>query len=63
MRVFELKEVAVHNRAEDCWIVVDGIVFDVTSFLSAHPGGKKILLKEAGKDATKKSVPSFEIQS
>ncbi|CAE7228248.1 CYB2, partial [Symbiodinium pilosum] len=47
-----LAEVAKHNSKTDCWVVVDGQVLDVTSFLSEHPGGELAILTFAGKDAT-----------
>lgn len=49
---FTLKEVAAHNTSTSCWIVLNGVVFDVTTFLDDHPGGYEILLHHAGKDAT-----------
>jgi cytochrome b involved in lipid metabolism len=51
-RSFTTEEVARHNKEEDCWIIVNGLVFDVTRFLAEHPGGKKIILKVAGTDAS-----------
>ncbi|KAI0036141.1 FMN-dependent dehydrogenase-domain-containing protein [Vararia minispora EC-137] len=45
-------EVATHNSRASCWIIVHGKVYDVTDFLDEHPGGSKIILKYAGKDAT-----------
>ena len=41
-------EVAKHNSKKSCWIVIDSKVYDVTGFLSAHPGGATVLLKQAG---------------
>jgi len=45
-------EVAKHNTANDCWIIVDGKAYDVTGWLANHPGGQKIILGYAGMDAT-----------
>ncbi|KZT05333.1 uncharacterized protein LAESUDRAFT_726963 [Laetiporus sulphureus 93-53] len=56
-RVISGKEVAEHNSRESCWIIVHGKVYDVTEFLPEHPGGSKIILKYAGKDATAEYDP------
>jgi cytochrome b involved in lipid metabolism len=45
-------EVAKHNSDTDCWVIIDGKVYDVTSFLSAHPTGPGCILELAGRDMT-----------
>lgn len=48
-----IAEVARHNTEGDAYIVVDNKVYDVSKFAAVHPGGRKILLGVAGKDATR----------
>jgi len=50
-------EVAKHNTPEDCWCVINGEVYDLTQFLDEHPGGSGIILKYAGRDASKAFNP------
>ncbi|KAJ9191262.1 hypothetical protein DTO021D3_5503 [Paecilomyces variotii] len=52
-KLVSAQEVSQHASPADCWIVVDGQVWDVTDFLEEHPGGSAIILKYAGRDATK----------
>ncbi|CAO3588444.1 unnamed protein product [Absidia cylindrospora] len=53
-KTFTIEEVAKHTAANDCWVIIHDQVYDLTNFLNDHPGGKKILIKNAGTDATKK---------
>ena len=37
-REITLEEVSKHKSENDCWVVVNGQVLDVTNFLPDHPG-------------------------
>jgi cytochrome b involved in lipid metabolism len=42
-----------HISRTDAWISLDGIVYDVTSYLRHHPGGAEKLLMGCGKESKK----------
>ena len=48
---FTAAEVEKHNTADDCWTIIGGAVFDVTEYITSHPGGSEIL-RACGTDAT-----------
>ena len=52
MPSFTRSEVAQHNTDSDCWVIVSDKVYNVTTFLDDHPGGKRAIMMYAGKDAT-----------
>lgn len=51
LKTFSYSEIEKHNNGEDCWLIVDGKVYDVTPYVENHPGGDAIF-KRAGKDNT-----------
>mmetsp|Transcript_26639 Transcript_26639/g.38594 ORF Transcript_26639/g.38594 Transcript_26639/m.38594 type:complete len:546 (-) Transcript_26639:699-2336(-) len=40
------------NTTSECWIAYEGSVYDITHWLSKHPGGMHCLMSSAGQDAT-----------
>ena len=52
-QTFTTTEVSSHNTATNCWLIVNGNVYDVSKFLSQHPGGEAEILPYCGKEATK----------
>lgn len=51
--MYPLIEVAKHADKDDCWLVIDNKVYDVTAYAQSgfHPG-KDTILNGCGKDAT-----------
>lgn len=38
-KLLSTQQISTHNSPDDCWVVVDKQVWDVTDFLEEHPGG------------------------
>ncbi len=45
-------EVARHHTNGDAWVIVNGAVYDMSSYADSHPGGLMPILKRAGKDVS-----------
>lgn len=49
---YTMAEVATHNSKQSCWTVISGSVYDLTDWISAHPGGERAILGLCGIDGT-----------
>ena len=52
VRQISAAECAAHAARDDCWLIVRGRVYDISPFVSAHPGGAAVLVhpRNAGVD-------------
>ncbi|KAK9277382.1 hypothetical protein L1049_006925 [Liquidambar formosana] len=50
-KLYTMQEASEHNTKDDCWVVIDGKVYDVTTYLDEHPGGDDVFIEVTGKDA------------
>ncbi|KAG0005025.1 fatty acid alpha-hydroxylase [Entomortierella chlamydospora] len=50
VQTYTLAQVQDHNNADSCWVILNNNVYDVTSFITDHPGGEELILDYAGKD-------------
>ncbi len=44
--------VSSHSSASNCWIILQNKAYNVTTYLSQHPGGSETIIPYCGKDAT-----------
>ncbi|GMH77023.1 hypothetical protein TL16_g07265 [Triparma laevis f. inornata] len=52
LKNYTLEEVRNHKSLHDCWIVLRGVVYNVSAYLAYHPGGSRIIEKFAGEECT-----------
>lgn len=52
VKVFTMSEVATHSSETSCYSVVNGSVYDLTTWIDKHPGGERAIKSICGKDGT-----------
>ncbi|MFA6386388.1 MAG: cytochrome b5-like heme/steroid binding domain-containing protein [Candidatus Paceibacterota bacterium] len=48
----DMTEIAKHNKSIDCFMLISGKVYNITSFFGSHPGGNAAMEATCGTDAT-----------
>lgn len=49
---FSMADISTHASDGDCWIIIEGKVYDITSYIPYHLAPPDIILTWCGKDAT-----------
>lgn len=55
-------EIKAHNLKSDCWSIVNGNVYNLTTFVKSHPGGASVIANICGKDGSKAFVNQHNTQ-
>nr|AGS55977.1 delta-5 desaturase [Pythium aphanidermatum] len=49
---FTWQDVAKHNTPKSAWVIIRGVVYDVTEWADRHPGGAELIHLHAGRECT-----------
>ncbi len=50
---YTMAEIAKHSLENNCWLLINNKVYDVTKFIPDHPGGVSQIIPYCGKEASK----------
>ncbi|MFO7567578.1 MAG: cytochrome b5-like heme/steroid binding domain-containing protein [Enhygromyxa sp.] len=48
-----LEEIARHDQPDDCWLIIRGKVYDVSSYIASHPAPRETITDYCGKESTR----------
>ena len=60
---YTMAQVRANNTAKSCWTVIDNYVYNLTNWISAHPGGSGAILFLCGTDGTNAFKAQHENQT
>ena len=59
---YTMANVRANNSKGSCWSVINGYVYDLTKWISSHPGGEGAIISLCGKDGTNEFVAQHKGQ-
>jgi len=51
-KAYALSEVARHDTPDDCWMAINGEVYDLSSYLPEHPSEPEVIVAWCGREAS-----------
>jgi hypothetical protein len=60
---YTMDQVKANNTASKCWSAIDGKVYDLTNWISSHPGGAGAITSLCGTDGTSAYINQHKGQS
>ncbi len=60
---YTMAQVRANNTAKSCWTAIDGYVYNLTNWISAHPGGSGAIMFLCGTDGSNAFKAQHENQS
>lgn len=63
LKTFTMAEVETHQTVEDCYGVIDGVVYDLTDWINRHPAGPEPIISICGTDTGDFQHPGTSFQA
>jgi len=60
---YTMEQVKANNTSSKCWSAINGQVYDLTTWISSHPGGASAITSLCGTDGTSAYVNQHKGQS
>lgn len=51
-KAYTMADIARHARRDDCWMAINGQVYDLTAYLPQHPADPELMLAWCGREAS-----------
>lgn len=51
-KAYSIQVVATHNSVDNCWMTINGNVYDLSAYIPQHPSAPAVIVAWCGKEAS-----------